>query len=146
MWKLYCLPGRALAELGYLFPGKGELWTSQRRRESGCAIFIFATIFWAIFGIFAFPMIVALSGSHSGTPRQASKRPPAEFPVSPSSAPDAVTGAPETRIRKEIPSAAAPRESAAPQPEREVKPRVVFAPPKEVVQPLPAATPPAPEN
>ena len=45
---LYCLPGRFLANLGYLFPGKGELWASRRRKDSGVVHFIYATIFYAV--------------------------------------------------------------------------------------------------
>lgn len=53
MLKLYCLPGKLFASLGYLFPGKGQLWASARRRESRLAHFIFATPFWALVAFMA---------------------------------------------------------------------------------------------
>lgn len=46
MLQLYCLPGRAIAELFYLFPASGTVWASARRRESRIAHFIFATFFY----------------------------------------------------------------------------------------------------
>lgn len=146
MWKLYCLPGRVIAELGYLFPGKGQLWASQRRRESGCAAFLFATGFWAAFGFFALPVIApliaaALGLGHTG-PRQNSHAAQAELPVQGASSSGVIaterSGSPRANTQ--------PGVSSAPQLEEGAKPRVVFAPPREVVQALPAATSPAPAN
>jgi hypothetical protein len=47
MLRLYCLPGKLVAELGFLFPGRGQIWGSARRRESRLAHFLYATAFYA---------------------------------------------------------------------------------------------------
>lgn len=44
--KIFLFPGRLLAELEFLFPGKGQLWASARRAESGLVHGIYSTIFW----------------------------------------------------------------------------------------------------
>ena len=48
LWNLYCLPGRIIAHLEYLFPGRGQLWASGRRKDSVVSHFIFATLFYAL--------------------------------------------------------------------------------------------------
>jgi hypothetical protein len=67
MFKLYCLPGKFFARIGYLFPGKNQLWASGRRRDSRLAHFLFATPFWLVVGLIAFGMIF---GSFSNTGRK----------------------------------------------------------------------------
>lgn len=74
-------------------------------------------------------------------------KPSAGLPAQSSAEHGAIAGDPDLMSREETAAPAPhPPESAAPSPATDVKPRVVFAPPKEVVQPLPAATQPAPEN
>ena len=68
MFKLYCLPGKFFARLGYLFPGKNQLWASGRRRDSRLVHFLFATPFWLIVGLLAFGTIF---GSFSMPSREA---------------------------------------------------------------------------
>lgn len=46
--KLYCLPGKLIAELWYLWPKKGQIWASGRRREHGFVHFMYSTVFYLI--------------------------------------------------------------------------------------------------
>jgi hypothetical protein len=48
MISLYCIPGRLMANLGYLFPGKGELWASRRRKDNRFVHFIYSSAFYAV--------------------------------------------------------------------------------------------------
>ena len=53
MWSLYLLPGRAITRFLFLFPGhsSGSVTATRRRDESGCAHFLFATLFWIPAGL-----------------------------------------------------------------------------------------------
>ena len=46
--KLYSLPGKLIAELWYLWPKKGQIWASGRRREHGFVHFMYSTVFYFI--------------------------------------------------------------------------------------------------
>ena len=138
MWKLYCLPGRVIAELGYLFPGRGQIWASRRRRESGFAAFLFATGFWVVFCIFVVPMIIGMfanvgSAKHRTAPLVAAAakvvalRASTTSPERPSSAATSYPGQSKPLPALDSPEAA---KSVA---------RVVFAAPHEVVEPLPTS-------
>jgi len=145
MWNLYCLPGRIIAEIGYLFPGRGQLWASQRRRESGFAAFIFATGFWAIFCVFALPLILAavVSGTRNGAQDQRNRS--TVEAVSHSTAAAAIPAMPTTGTGEPSRDSAVAKPSP-PRREQDAKSRIIFAPPHEVVQPLPATTPSDPAN
>jgi hypothetical protein len=68
MFKLYCLPGKFFARLGYLFPGKNQLWASGRRRDSSLAHFLFATPFWVLLGLFVIgPILSSFSNRDRGS-------------------------------------------------------------------------------
>ena len=61
MWHLYCLPGRVITEIGYLFPKPGQITASRRRRENGFAVFLFATMFWVLALPFLLPVAVGIA-------------------------------------------------------------------------------------
>ena len=44
----YNLPGRLLAELWYLWPKKGQIWASGRRRSHAFVHFLYSTVFYLI--------------------------------------------------------------------------------------------------
>lgn len=46
--KLYSLPGKLLAELWYLWPKKGEVWASSRRRDHGFVHFLYSTVMYVL--------------------------------------------------------------------------------------------------
>lgn len=48
MLRIYNLPGRAIAELSYLWPKKGQVWQSGRRREHSFVHFCYSTVFYAV--------------------------------------------------------------------------------------------------
>lgn len=48
MFYLYCLPGKMFAELSFLWPRRGQIWPSGRRRDSRIAHFFYSTIFWGL--------------------------------------------------------------------------------------------------
>jgi hypothetical protein len=50
MKNLFLFPGKFLAEIGYLFPKRGELFATKRRRESGLVHFFYASFFWIAVG------------------------------------------------------------------------------------------------
>lgn len=54
MWTLFCFPGRIIAEIGFLFPKRGQLWASARRRESAFTHFLFSIVFWTIAAFFLY--------------------------------------------------------------------------------------------
>lgn len=58
MFWLYCLPGRLFAALGFLWPGKGDVTGTARRRDSKLVHFLYASIFWGLLAMY-------LSGSFS---------------------------------------------------------------------------------
>lgn len=60
MWHYYNLPGRFIAELEFLFPRRGQLWASRRRRESAIVHFLYATLFWIVAAIILFSAIGAM--------------------------------------------------------------------------------------
>lgn len=76
MWSLYLLPGRLITHLFFLFPGsnRGSITATRRRDESGCAQFLFATLFWVpvglIGGLFAIAYFVGPppNGRGAGAP------------------------------------------------------------------------------
>lgn len=50
--KLYSLPGKLIAELWYLWPKKGQIWASGRRREHGFVHFMYSTVFYLVIAFF----------------------------------------------------------------------------------------------
>lgn len=46
MMRFYNLPGRAIAELWYLWPKKGEVWASARRRSHPFVHFLYSTLLY----------------------------------------------------------------------------------------------------
>lgn len=68
MWKLYCLPGRLISELGFLFPGRrsGDISATARRRENTFAHFLFATPFWLLAGPYLFAVLLGLFSTVTG--------------------------------------------------------------------------------
>ena len=62
MWKLFCLPGRLIAELWYLWPKKSQTWASARRREHSFVHFFYSIVIYVIVAFFA---LGALSGDDS---------------------------------------------------------------------------------
>lgn len=135
MWRLYCLPGRIITELGYLFPGRNQLWASKRRRESGFAAFIFATAFWAIMFVYAWPSIKATIDRSRQPPVSvsadaASYGSPNDEPAR-SSDGDLTEAKPpaSATVRTKAPTFPSPAAS---------EPTIVFGPRKEIVQPLPS--------
>lgn len=82
MFEIYCFPGKIIAELGYLFPSRGQLWASARRRDHPLVHFIFATFLYIVAGF----IIVAVNA-----PSQASH---------PNSAPDTklMSGLPDEEV------------------------------------------------
>ena len=146
MWRLYCLPGRVIAEFGYLFPGRGELWASKRRRESGFAAFLFATAFWMVFAIFGLPILAGVVGgvmhgsrfnastqptNDDRTTAARQYRPSFDHQVSDTSSFHDGPSAVELSDRAQKPVQVIQREASP-------KPHVVFGPRSEVVQPLPS--------
>lgn len=88
--RIYNLPGRAIAELRYLWPKKGQTLATGRRREHGFVHFVYSTIFYAIAGFLFSGVFGAAnyeppiqserayaveSESHSYEPAYASERP-----------------------------------------------------------------------
>lgn len=53
--RIYSLPGKIIAEIWYLWPKKGQIWASGRRRDHGFVHFMYSTIFYfvALFTILA---------------------------------------------------------------------------------------------
>lgn len=51
MLKLYNIPGRLVAELWYLWPKKGEIWASGRRREHPFVHFLYSTVIYLVAGL-----------------------------------------------------------------------------------------------
>lgn len=45
---IYSLPGKILAHLWYLWPKKGEVWASARRRDHGFVHFLYSTVIYAV--------------------------------------------------------------------------------------------------
>ena len=89
MWQLYCLPGLIIARFAFLFPGRrtGDITGTRRRNESGCARFLFATLFWVAIGLYAIGYFsgpkssarssaqTALIEQDAGTPNDQSRQP-----------------------------------------------------------------------
>lgn len=48
LFAVYSLPGKILAHLWYLWPKKGEVWASARRRDHGFVHFLYSTVFYAV--------------------------------------------------------------------------------------------------
>lgn len=155
MWHFYCFPGRVITEIGYLFPKSGQLGASKRRRESGVAAFLFATVFWALSLPFLLPVIVGLGvlivhgvgiavrpGHSSDTAKPATQSinqgsffSPAQRqnrPVAPT--PDLPTTSAFSSDRAVSPTAGTAS-----------RPQVVFSPRHEIVQPVVTATGSAPK-
>ena len=55
LWQMYCIPGRVLAFLSYLYPSRGHLWSSARQRNSTFHHFLLSSAIYAaaIFGVVA---------------------------------------------------------------------------------------------
>ncbi|WP_321326788.1 hypothetical protein [uncultured Parasphingorhabdus sp.] len=62
MLKIYNIPGKLLAELWYLWPKKGEVWASGRRRDHSFVHFLYSTIFYVVAAI-AFSVFFAAGTS-----------------------------------------------------------------------------------
>ena len=62
---LYCLPGRLIAEYKYLWPKKGQLWVSDRRRGHGFVHFLYSTGFY----LAAFVMLSLVMAAREGQQR-----------------------------------------------------------------------------
>ena len=43
---MYCLPGKVIAQLKYLWPSPGQVQASGRRKDSRLVHFVYATVFW----------------------------------------------------------------------------------------------------
>lgn len=148
MWKLYCLPGRVIAEFGYLFPGRGQIWASRRRRESGFAAFLFATGFWIAFWLFIGPMFIGAIKNAVNAGRQTSTAATARSAGVSSLAPTpgVVAHLYQRRVDKaSTQTTDSNRSSSRPALGANItadEPRVVFATPHEVVEPLPGPTQP----
>lgn len=50
--KYYNLPGKLIAELWYLWPKKGQIWASGRRREHPLPHFLYSTVIYAVVILF----------------------------------------------------------------------------------------------
>lgn len=88
MFYLYCLPGRLFAQIGYLWPGRGQLWASRRRHDSRFAHFFYATIIWGvILWLFVFPHFAGQPSAQSRENQNSA----------PPSAPSSVTTGNDTR-------------------------------------------------
>lgn len=150
MWHFYCFPGRVITEIGYLFPKAGQLGASKRRRESGVAAFLFATVFWALSLPFLVPVIVAVAvlivhgvstavrpGRLSDTAKPVTHSINQGSFFSPAQPRNrAATATPEATTTDATTSdRAASRASRM-----AVRPQVIFSAPREVVQPVVAAT------
>lgn len=62
---LYCIPGRLIAEYKYLWPKKGQLWVSDRRRSHGFVHFLYSTGFY----LAAFVMLSLVMAAREGQQR-----------------------------------------------------------------------------
>jgi len=49
---LYCLPGRLFASLGFLWPSKGDITGTARRRDSKLVHFVYASVFWGLLALY----------------------------------------------------------------------------------------------
>lgn len=72
MLRFYNMPGRLIAELEFLFPKRGQIWSTRRRRESLLAHFLFSTCFYAVLLVVLFVVVIA-----SMAPRRAATSEPA---------------------------------------------------------------------
>ncbi|MEO5706686.1 MAG: hypothetical protein ABIT10_12290 [Alteraurantiacibacter sp.] len=46
--KIYSFPGKLISELWYLWPKKGQIWASGRRRDHGFVHFMYSTVLYLI--------------------------------------------------------------------------------------------------
>jgi hypothetical protein len=54
MLSLYNLPGKILANLWYLWPKKGQVWASARRKDNRFVHFVYSTVVYAVLLYVAF--------------------------------------------------------------------------------------------
>lgn len=60
LFQLYCLPGKLIAELWYLWPKKGQVFASARRRDHGFVHFLYSTMLYLV------TVFILLAGSAGG--------------------------------------------------------------------------------
>jgi len=61
--RFFLLPGKILAELFYLWPKKGQIWASGRRRKHPFVHLFYSIIFWALILIFCIGRPPSLQGA-----------------------------------------------------------------------------------
>lgn len=57
LWTVYCLPGRVFTLFAYLFPRRGRVIGTGRRKKSEVAHFVYASAFWAILLILIYVLV-----------------------------------------------------------------------------------------
>lgn len=62
IWRIYCIPGRIIAEFWYLWSKKGQIWGSGRRRNHQFVHFFYSTVFWFI--TFLVVSLFSVAGTH----------------------------------------------------------------------------------
>jgi hypothetical protein len=99
---IYLAPGRAIAWAQYMFPGRGDVWASGRRKDSPIIHLLFSTLFWGALIYFGVTML--LSASHR-TQAVAATEPAAAIAAQDETAPPPAA-------ESQDPAAAAPVETA----------------------------------